>query len=377
MNKNIAICCVCYNRLDSLNRLLTSINNAYYDERVDLVISIDKSKTDVVEKFADSFKWDFGKKTIIKHSQNLGLRKHILSCGNLLEKYDAIIILEDDIKVSPSFYYYARQCVNKFYNDESIAGISLYSWGVNSHNFFPFTPISSNSDVYLMQLAQSWGQIWMKHQWKEFINWYNSPDSEFVNTEHLPRSICYWPESSWLKYHIKYCIEKNKYFVYPYVSLSTNCADVGTHNHSKTNTIFQVPLLKAEKREFVLAPEIKYDAFFENEAIYEKLGMSKELLCIDLYGCKGNKGKKRYWLSARKMDYKVINSFSLSYKPFDANILDECHGESIFLYDTFYKRHTKRLFSGNIRIVSFLFNYMSTYEQIKTIVKYLINYKQF
>ena len=54
MNK-IAIIAVTYNRIDSLTRLLKSLENAEYgDERPTLIISIDKSKTDAVEKFADA-----------------------------------------------------------------------------------------------------------------------------------------------------------------------------------------------------------------------------------------------------------------------------------------------------------------------------------
>ena len=59
----IAIVTVGYNRVDSLSRLLASLNNANYsNDEVTLVISVDKSNTNIVEEFADSFLWKYGKK---------------------------------------------------------------------------------------------------------------------------------------------------------------------------------------------------------------------------------------------------------------------------------------------------------------------------
>ena len=104
--KNIAIVVVAYNRVTSLNRLLNSLLQADVED-APLIISIDKSNTDTVERFANNFIWPFGEKKVITHDKNLGLRTHILSVGDWLDMYDAIIVLEDDIVVTPGFYRYA------------------------------------------------------------------------------------------------------------------------------------------------------------------------------------------------------------------------------------------------------------------------------
>lgn len=330
---NIAICCIAYNRVDSLNRLLNSLSKAYYNESVTLIISIDKSNTDIVERYADAFEWKFGNKIVRKHEQNLGLRKHVLECGNLVNNYDAIIILEDDVTVAPSFYYYAKQCVEKYADDENIAGISLYSFPYNYQCRLPFIPLHSDSDVYLMKCAQSWGQIWMKKQWNTFIQWYEQNDEEFSDKPHLPHAICSWPKSSWLKYHTRYCIENNKYFIYPYTALSTNNSEVGTHVATKT-TIFQALLLYGEKKVFNLNPTVKYDGFFENEELYNAVNLTEDQLCIDFYGQKRNRENKRYWLTTQHLQYKIVSSYDLSYKPYELNILCNYKGQELFLYDT-------------------------------------------
>ena len=333
-NLKIAICIIAFNRIDSLKRLLNSLEKAHYDNPVDLIISIDKSDTNIVEEFAFKYQWRNGEKKVITYQENLGLRKHVLKCGNFLNELDALIVLEDDVSVAPSYYYYAKQCINQYINDDNIAGISLYNFPVNYQNGLPFTALHSDSDVYLMQCAQSWGQIWLKKQWFSFIEWYNKhQNDEFENLTHLPKAIRNWPKSSWLKFHTRYCIEENKYFVYPYTSLSTNNADIGTHYTNKT-TIFQSNLLYGVKQTFKLTPSIYYDGFFENELIYKILDKKKEELCVNFYGQKDSFSKKRYLLTRKKLNYHIIKSYSLSFKPYELNIVNDNKGQELFLYDT-------------------------------------------
>ena len=76
-----AIVVVTYNRPDSLKRLLGSLSKARYPDGVPLVISIDggDSHEEEVVKIAGEFPWPHGKKEVICHEKNLGLRKHILT----------------------------------------------------------------------------------------------------------------------------------------------------------------------------------------------------------------------------------------------------------------------------------------------------------
>ena len=142
--------------------------------------------------------------------------------------------MEDDLTVSPNFYTYATLTVEKYFNDSNIAGISLFNFGLNYQTGNLFLPIKDENDVYFMNCAQSWGEIWMKKQWLAFYEWYNSHRDFPTESDILPRKICQWKESSWLKYHTRYCIENNLFFVYPYTSYTTNNGDAGTHNRKAT-----------------------------------------------------------------------------------------------------------------------------------------------
>lgn len=330
---DIAICIIAYNRIDSLKRCLYALEQSVYNVSVKLYISVDKSDTDLVERFAIDYKWLFGEKEVVLHDSNLGLRKHVLSCGDLLETHDALIVLEDDIWVSKGFFMYVQQTIDKYKDDEDIAGISLYNFSISYHSSQPFIPLSVDSDVYLMQNAQSWGQVWMRKQWFEFKQWYSENCEEFTEKPHLPKSICSWPRSSWLKYHTRYCIEKNKYFVYPYKSFSTCFSDAGVHT-LESSPRFQTPLYESIIDKLNLNPIMVYDSFFENIKIYEWLNLSPKELCIDYYGDKGNRENMRYWLSRKQVPYKIIKSYGLVMKPYELNVKFNIEGNDLFLYDT-------------------------------------------
>lgn len=353
---NYAICIVAYNRLNSVKRLLRCLEHAYYTQPVDLVLSIDKSDSTEIEDYAKTYSWKYGQLQIITHEQNLGLRKHVISCGRFLEKYDAIVVLEDDITVAESFMDYVISCVEKFHDDDSIAGISLYSFQTNYQTRLPFIPLQCDSDIYLMKCAQSWGQVWMRKQWQDFMRWYEINKEEFHLQPHLPSAICRWSAKSWLKYHTRYCIEQNKYFVYPYVSLSTNNSDVGTHV-TESSTLFQVPLLFGRKCKYHLNTSIKYDGFFENENLAEVLGVPNDQLCVDFYGEKKNREKRRYYLTRQTCPYKLLNSYSLSYKPYETNIFQELYGNDLFLYDT--KETFKNSYKPNRSIYDYFYGGIS------------------
>lgn len=331
-----AIICVAYNRTDCLSRLLTSLEQASYPEPATLIISVDKSQTDAVERFAQQYAWPHGEKRVAKHAENQGLRRHMLSLGQYFSEFDALIVLEDDVTVASSYYYYAQTCIERYYGQPQIAGISLYAYAVNYQTHLPFMPAKSEYDVYLMNCAMSWGEVWMKPQWEAFIGWYETHNEDF-NLPHLPACLNQWPKSSWLKYHTRYCIEENKYFVYPYFSLSTNNADPGV-NFSHADTLFQADMHVTLQKHFnIPAAEsitICYDGFFQPKYVWKYLGIAEEDLCVDLFSDKPSGLYKQYLLTNRVLPYKVVKSFALQLHPIELNIILQREGNELWLYDT-------------------------------------------
>lgn len=333
---NTAIVCLAYNRPDSLQRLLTSLDNAFIPEATDLIISIDKGDNNEVIHLAEHWSWTHGQKTTLQHNERLGTRRHVMSLGSLFSKYEALIVLEDDITVAPSFFLYTQACLNQYGHDEHIAGISLYSFNINYQNELPFLPVKSEWDVYLMNCAQSWGEVWTRRQWQAFKSWYDRHSDHF-NDPSLPQCLNDWPDSSWLKFHTRYCIEQDLYFVYPYFSLTTNNADTGVNQKFK-DSLYQTCMLTGLQREFRLPAfeqaNIRYDGFFNPKFLAAPMNLDDKELTIDLYGNKPLANAKRYLLSTRPLPYHVIRCFSMQLKPMEMNIIAHREGNGIWLFDT-------------------------------------------
>ena len=334
-----AIVVIGYNRVDSIKRLLHSLENVdYAGDQVSLICSIDNSGTHDVEKYVDSYVWKYGRKIVRTFKERQGLRKHVLLCGDLVKDYVAIAVFEDDICAAPGFYRYMKATVEYYQDDDRIAGISLYSHAWNVNAMQAFIPEQSEYDVFFMQFAQSWGQIWTKKQWENFRKWYAEHDAEIQSDDDIPEYVTNWPNTSWLKYYIAYCIKENKYFVYPYLGMSTCFADVGEHERIK-NTMYQIPVSSSALIDYKLvkiedAPVV-YDAFFERENV-NIAGINSKEICVNLYSTKKRVERFHYVLTMDSLPYKVIRTYGLEYKPHELNVIWDNLGNDIYLYDTTY-----------------------------------------
>lgn len=356
----VAIVVVTYNRPISLKRLLDSLKASYYDDMsVRLIISIDNSGNTEVANISNEFIWPYGEKEVIIHSERLGLKKHILQCGDYSVKYGAVIVLEDDMFVSPYFYKYAIAATNNYESDERIAGISLYSHHWNMSTYRPFIPAEDGNDAYFLQFAQSWGQLWTSKMWLGFKKWYEQNNGVITYEEVLPNHIVDWPESSWLKYYMKYIIKTNKYFVYPRISLTTNFGDLGQHA-TVASTNYQVPLLYGNKDVFKFpsldGENIKYDAFFERMDMGWILNIADSDLCVNLYSKKRNSQKKKYLLTMDIIDFHIIASYGLNIRPHEMNVLYRINGNDIFLYDTTINESNPFSKLANVKLLQHIYD---------------------
>lgn len=344
----MAIVAIGYNKVDSLKRLLNSLNNAdYAGDNLPLIISIDNSGNDEVCEMANHFEWKHGEKIVRTFPERQGLRKHILSCGDFLDNYDALFVFEDDIVVSPQYYEFGKKCIDFYIDCEDIEGISLYSTKWNQNANFAFEPLATPYDTYFHQCAPSWGQIWFREKWQQFKKWYddNLDFFEREQTIEIPSNLYTWGKNSWLKYYIAYCAIFHKYFVYPYYSYTSAFVENGTHFGTDL-TRFHAEMMIFTK-DFNFAPfdnaALKYNALYENEILCNYFDNSvKDNLCIDLYGkCNTEKNKFRYLLSTQILPYTKVRTYGLQLRPIELNIYLDIKGDGIYLYDCTSKQKNK------------------------------------
>ena len=330
----IAIVVVGYNRLDSLKRLLSSLEESKFDaDPIPLIISIDASGNKVLYDFVNAYKWNYGPCYININEQRLGLKQHILQCGNLTKYFKAIVLFEDDIVVSPYFYKYVKNAVLNYVEDKKIAEISLYRNEVNGFVQLPFEPRFNGADVFLMQDVSTWGECWTEDMWNDFIEWYNNHDESYINKVRMPEKIKKWTRA-WSKYYYAYIVDTGKYVLFPYISLTTNYSEAGEHDEIGTSSL-QTNMLYGDLV-YTMRDSSKlerYDVFCNNEILYKALGFDQDQLELDLYGYGEFDKSKRYLLSTKILPYKVIKSFSLCLRPIEQNVISNIVGRGIFLYD--------------------------------------------
>ena len=358
--KRIGLIVVGYNRLESMARLLRSLLEAEYDAmNVPLVISIDCSDNQPLYQYVESFEWPYGEKYVFIRQTKLGLKEHILQCGDLTTYFKAIILLEDDLYVSKEFYRYACAAINIYKDEEKIAGISLYKNEMNGYVGFPFVPVNNGIDVFAIQAVSTWGECWTQRMWSGFRKWYASGEVDFVSLE-MPCQIKSWREA-WSKYFNAYMVLMDKFFVYPHISLTTNFNDAGVHGGAEAVAV-QVQLL-AGNRSWQMLPFselVKYDIFLNRLGLETDLDLSKSELCIDLFGNNPNLAKRRYLLSVRKLNFPIVRTFALNLRPIEMNVIFRLQGEGIYLYDTNASEVDTRIQSGSNLAMYYLHGFNGT-----------------
>lgn len=367
--EKIAIVAVGYNRIDSMRRLFMSLSVAKYPNNdIPLYISIDASGDEELYYYVRNFEWNHGDKYVNIQQERLGLRKHIIQCGDLTKYFKAVIILEDDIFVSEYFYDYVLKVVAYYYDDCRIGGFSLYQ--NNMKGLLPVYFLQDGSDTYLKQSPASWGECWTEQQWNCFKEWYEKFDDARFSLIDMPEYIKKW-KKAWSKYFMAYLIETNRFFVFPQLSHTTCFGDAGEHS-SMRSTYGQANLL-CGKRDYCFRPfddMVRYDLFGVNENIYSWIGIDKTEIVVDLYALNDRLGKRRYLLSPAKLPYPVLRSFSLELFPIELNVKYNIQGNGLYLYDTGCKSLQNNQFNLPLKLAYY---YLKGFD-IRLLVRYSWDY---
>ena len=337
---NPVICCIGYNRPNSMKRLLNSVGNAVYDDHdILLVISIDESpKSDEVEAVAKAFDWKYGKKVIKRYPERMGLKKHCLLCGDLSLEYGAVIFLEDDVVVAPGYYRYTKAALEFYKNDEHVLGISLYTQKWVSDMQRDFIPASKGYDTLYVQRDISHGQCWIGEKWKRFRDWYAAHENNSPRYDkRVPPCVYGWKKtSSWSKYISFFLVEEDLFYVCPYYSFATNLSEVGIHA-SMASDICQVPVSEGVSDHFNFGSyqdTVVYDAIFERkDRFFSSLsGVPFEDICIDINGMKYDWSGYKYILTSQTLPYEQVCSFGANMEPIESNVIYSVPGNAIRLY---------------------------------------------
>lgn len=242
-----------YNRPEHTLRTLSALSKNTLASESDLFIFSDgaKSETDQfavqeVRKIISKIN-GFKSTTLTLSETNKGLAESVISgVTKILEIYESVIVLEDDIETQPAFLTFSNEALAFYKDKKEIFSISGYAFPIElAHDY--------THDVYIAPRASSWGwstwaDRWNKNDWavsdfRSFIidskatKAFNQGGSDLTKMlqKQMNGKINSWA-IRWCYTHFK----NNAFCLYPSVSLVHNTGndDSGTHspNISKYNS---------------------------------------------------------------------------------------------------------------------------------------------
>lgn len=156
-----------YNRPEHTRRTVEALAANEMAAESDLFIYADGSKkpehADAVRKVREYIRsiGGFRSMTIVERQENWGLARSVITgVTELVNRFGRIIVLEDDLIVSPYFLKYMNDALKLYQNEEQVMQISGYMFDTDLK--------SSDSDAIFLSFAASWGWATWQRAWKYF-----------------------------------------------------------------------------------------------------------------------------------------------------------------------------------------------------------------
>ncbi|MEJ7683897.1 MAG: hypothetical protein WKG06_39770 [Segetibacter sp.] len=154
-----------YKRLDTLKSSVAALQQNYHASESELFIFSDAAKTphDEIEianvrSFIKNIN-GFKNVSIIEANKNRGLANSIISgVTQIIQEYEKVIVLEDDLVTSPNFLNYMNQALSAYKDNLRVFSIAGYTIPVTILNDYQF-------DTYFLPRASSWGWATWKNRW--------------------------------------------------------------------------------------------------------------------------------------------------------------------------------------------------------------------
>ena len=327
-----------YNRLASIKRLIASLLASHIEYGVDLIISCEADASVDVCEYVKQIVWPFGKFAVLRQEKQLGVDAHNLACMRMAEELGSVLVLEDDLVVSPYFQKYLFACEKIM--QTNIAGVALYRYGILEQDHFPFTLIPNAEFVYYQQRACSKGTYYTWDMLQLYFDFLENFDGDF-SSYHLPPNVQRWGDEVWEKSFYCYLISSGNYLAFPRFSFTTDFADVGVHMKSQVlKYVHQSPLYLSSSIGPITSVEKtdnRYDQFYELDAAVvqswnnQLSGFDFEM---DMYGRKELRSIKSPYLLSSKTTKNAIMGWDRRLKPEINNILLNQVGNVLSLAET-------------------------------------------
>ncbi len=172
LNRFVPIAIFAYSRVDHLRKTVESLLKNEESSRTTVYLFCDGPKTaagkvatDAVRSFADSIS-GFAEITRIYREKNLGLANSIVTgVTHVLNEHPSVIVVEDDLDVSPYFLRFMNDGLSIYQDDLQVASIHGYSYSLGP----------DTEETYFLRGTGCWGWATWRRAWTHF-----EPDGQLL-----------------------------------------------------------------------------------------------------------------------------------------------------------------------------------------------------
>jgi len=165
---DIPVIVVCYNRPRHTLHVLEALREQNI-QNIHIFSDAPKSPEDaqavqLTRRLVHSIDWT--KPKIVERKENFGLARNIVNAvDSVFERYERLILLEDDCIPQRHFFDFMRSCLDKYENDPQVFGISGYTVPIPDDILrqYPY-------DLYFCPRIGSWGWATWKSAWRHREN---------------------------------------------------------------------------------------------------------------------------------------------------------------------------------------------------------------
>lgn len=202
----------------------------------------DVPQVEAVRRYVDALE-GFASVSVVRQPHNLGLAQSvILGVTQMLEQHEDVIVVEDDLLLSPYFLKYMNDALNHYRHDERVASIHGYSYPTDR-------PLPA---TFFLRGADCWGWATWRRAWAGF-----NPDGRALLSElerqrrvrhfdfdgaypytRMLRDQISGKNSSWaVRWHAS-CYLAGKLTLYPGRSLVENIGNDASGTHSIATSVY-------------------------------------------------------------------------------------------------------------------------------------------
>jgi len=220
--------------------------------------------------------WFHPNKTLIERDKNWGLANSVIAgVTDLCERFGRVIVVEDDLVVSPVFLKYLNSALDHYIDEEKVMQISGY--------MFPVESIDLHTAV-MLPITSTWGWATWARAWDKFdpsltevdllfadrkVKQAFNLDNSYPYTRRLKQQIKGESDSWGIRWYWS-VFRVNGLVVYPPVSLVQNIGHDGTGIHCTVESDHETLVAETFEVTFPRRVSLTCDAFIQVKALLRK-----------------------------------------------------------------------------------------------------------